>query len=206
MKCHLLLFVCLSRTKLVHLIIGALCPQSLNAVRNGEFVDRENGILCMWTEFEGDGEYDRIGTDLMVILGVYKGQSWMRFYPLLPKDIAVLETKEHYCLGDLLMRHAYGDLNAWILAIISNREILGDLVAKFALPFHSMPNTGKDREEHEALAVLGDYGFDYQVLAKYTHILSSASIEVLSSEIINVRHSFLPLSVPIPTSRPTNAE
>ena len=138
MKCHLLLFTCIHLTSLVYLIIGVLHLQSLNIVHNSEFVDCENSVFCMWTEFDGDGDgkYDRIGTDLAMTLG--------------------------------------------------------DLVAKFALPFYSMTNTSKDREEHEALTILGDYGFDCQVLDKYTRILSSVSIEVLPSEIINIRYSFLP--------------
>lgn len=194
MQRHLLLVGCPDRTGLVHLITGALYQQGLNIVRNGEFVDRDNGMFYMRTEFEGDGDYDRIGTDLAAILGDDKGRSWMRFYPPRPKDIVVLATKEHHCLGDLLVRHAYGDLNARILSVISNHEILGDLVAKFALPFHVVPHAGNDRAVHEreVLAVLADYGFDYLVLAKYMRILSPAFIEAFPSKIINIHHSFLP--------------
>ena len=194
MQRHLLLVGCPDRTGLVHLITGALYQQGLNIVRNGEFVDRDNGMFYMRTEFEGDGDYDRIGTDLAAILGDDKGRSWMCFYPPRPKDIVVLATKEHHCLGDLLVRHAYGDLNARILSVISNHEILGDLVAKFALPFHVVPHAGKDRAVHEreVLAVLADYGFDYLVLAKYMRILSPAFIEAFPSKIINIHHSFLP--------------
>ena len=197
MRRHLVLVGCPDRTGLVHLITGALYQQGLNIVRNGEFVDRDNGMFYMRTEFEGDGDYERIGTDLRAILGDDDGRSWVHFYSPRPKDIVVLATREHHCLGDLLVRHAYGDLNARILAVISNHDALGDLVAKFSLPFHTVPHAGKDRaaHEHEVLSVLSGYVFDYLVLAKYMRILSPSFIKAYPSRIINIHHSFLPAFV-----------
>ena len=193
MKQHLLLVGCPDRTGLVHLITGALYKQGLNIVRNGEFVDRENGWFYMRTEFAGECDYDQVSKELAG-LGNEEGTTWMRFYPPRPKDVVVLVTKEHHCLGDLLVRHAYGDLNARILAVISNHEALGDLVRKFDLPFHFVPHTKKDRQTHEreVLAVIRQYRMDYLVLAKYMRILSAQFIESFPSKIINIHHSFLP--------------
>ena len=41
-----------------------------------------------------------------------------------PKDIVLLVTREPHCLGDLLIRHAFGELNARILAVIGNHATL----------------------------------------------------------------------------------
>ena len=194
MKRHLLLVGCPDRTGLVHLITGALYNQGLNIVRNGEFVDRVNGRFYMRTEFEGACDYEQVRSELAQTLALEDGVSWMSFHPPRPKDVVLLATKEHHCLGDLLVRHAYGDINARILAVVSNHEVLGDLVRKFALPFHFVPHADKDREthEHEVLEVISGYQTDYLVLAKYMRILSAQFIESFPSKIVNIHHSFLP--------------
>ena len=202
MKRHLLLIACPDRTGLVHLITGVLYKQGLNIIRNGEFVDRENGWFYMRTEFEGDCDYEQADNELMEILsnsggtslGKAAGASWVKFYPPRPKDIVILATKEHHCLGDLLVRHAYGDLNARIHAVASNHEVLGDLVAKFGLPFHFIPHANKDRETHERKIAdaIRPYRRDYLVLAKYMRILSPKVVAAHPGKIINIHHSFLP--------------
>ena len=63
----------------------------------------------------------------------------------------ILATKEAHALGDLLIRHFSGDLNANILAVIANHNTLGDLVTKFNIPFHCIPHEGVARDEHERL-------------------------------------------------------
>ena len=52
------------------------------------------------------------------------------------KRIVVLASKEHHCLGDILIRQAFGELNAQVLGVISNHKVLEPLVTKFNLPFH----------------------------------------------------------------------
>lgn len=193
MQRHILLVGCQDRTGLVHHITGSLYEQSLNIVRNGEFVDRENERFYMRTEFEGDCDYDQLRNELILLLGQTEN-TWIKLYPPRPKDIIVLATREHHCLGDLLIRHAYGDLNARIHAVVSNREVLGDLVCKFDLPFHHVPHEDKDRQTHEGevLAAVEPYRTDYLVLAKYMRILSAEFIDRFPSRIINIHHSFLP--------------
>ncbi|HGZ70539.1 MAG TPA: formyltetrahydrofolate deformylase, partial [Nitratifractor sp.] len=106
----------------------------------------------------------------------------------------LMVTKESHALGDLLIRHVDGELEANIIAVIGNRENLRDLVERFDIPFICISAEGKSREEHEALVLeeLAKYSFDYIVLAKYMRILTPSFVEHYPGKIINIHHSFLP--------------
>ena len=111
------------------------------------------------------------------------------------KNIILMGTKESHCLGDILLKHNSDELNANILAVVSNYEDLGDLTSKFDIPFHCVSHEGLERQEHEkkVLEVLAQYeGVDYIVLAKYMRILSPLFVSAYPERMINIHHSFLP--------------
>lgn len=190
-KRRVLLVGCSDEKGLVHKITGVLFEQGLNIVRNGEFVDVENGRFYMRTEFAGS--CDRADITALLIAVLPDG-AWVHLEHPRPKDIVVLATREHHCLGDLLLRHTHGDLNARILAVVSNRDALAELVGKFDLPFHYVSHEGHSREEHEGqiAKILARYELDYLVLAKYMRILSPDFVRLYAHRIINIHHSFLP--------------
>src|SRR3989338_4083035 len=113
------------------------------------------------------------------------------------KDIVIFATKEHHCLGDLLIRHAYGELHANIRAVISNYNDLNQLTSSFKVPFHHVSHENRSREAHEAalLRVVGKYRPEYLVLAKYMRIFSENFTRRFENRIINIHHSFLPAFV-----------
>ena len=118
-------------------------------------------------------------------------------FELLPqqkKNIVILVTKEHHCLGDLLLREKFNDLNANILAVIGNYDTLQPLTQKFDIPFYYISHENKTREEHDAqiLETIKQYNPDYLVLAKYMRVLSPAFVAQFPDRIINIHHSFLP--------------
>ncbi len=108
--------------------------------------------------------------------------------------IVVLATREPHCLGELLLRHANGELGAAIVAVLSNHPTLRSLTERFDVPFHEVPHHGRTREEHEAALerALAGYPADYLVLAKYMRVLSPAFVARHRFRIINIHHSFLP--------------
>lgn len=110
------------------------------------------------------------------------------------KNVVVLVTKEHHCLGDLLIRNQFKDLNFNILAVIGNYENLRELTEKFNIPFTYIPAENITREEHEEKikTVLQNYNYDYLVLAKFMRILSPDFVKDFEGKIINIHHSFLP--------------
>ncbi len=176
---------------LVHAITGVLCRHGCNITSNGEFVDRERGHFFMRTEFSGDFDPAEGGRELAEVL---PGGANVRFAEKRDKDILVLATKEPHCLGDLLIRHAAHELKANILGVISNHDTLGEIVERFAVPFHYVPHEGLARRGHEeALAEIIDACKpDYVVLAKYMRIFTPTFVACYRNRIINIHHSFLP--------------
>src|SRR5215213_2822627 len=144
---HILLIDCPDETGLVYKITGVLYRHSYNIVTNNEFVDREAKHFFMRTEFAGDQNPASILGELRAVLPAGAN---VRLANTGKRRIVVLATKEYHCLGDLLIRHAYGELNAEILAVISNHDTLTSLAQKFAVPFHFVSHTNLERPAHEA--------------------------------------------------------
>ncbi|RZK22991.1 MAG: formyltetrahydrofolate deformylase [Hymenobacter sp.] len=191
---HLLLIQCPDERGLVYKITGVLYAHGLNIERNDEFVERDGNVFFMRTELAGEAAPEAVLADLRAVL---PPAATIRLADNRKKSLVLLVTKEHHCLSELLVRHAFGELNANILAVVSNHEVLGELTRKFDLPFHYLPHEGRSREAHEAevLALLASYAPDYVVLAKYMRILSAEFVAPWANRIINIHHSFLPAFV-----------
>ncbi len=190
METHTLLIDCPDRTGLVHRITGVLLSHGLNIITNAEFVDPVRRHFFMRTEFSGTCRREQVESDLVRELP----DARIRLFRPRPKQIVVLVTREPHCLGDLLIRHAYGELNARILAVIGNHPVLGPLAEKFEIPFHFVPHEGLSREDHEArmLALIDGYAPEYLVLAKYMRVLTAGFVRRFPERIVNIHHSFLP--------------
>lgn len=163
----------------------------LNYVSTSEFVDHENRRFYMRAVVVGEVNTIEFKNTLSAYL---PSDSVIFFESIKKKDIVILATKENHCLGDLLIKHSSGDLNANILAIIANHDTLRPLSDKFDIAFTYISADGMDRAEHEklVLAELAKYKFDYMVLAKYMRILSPDFVKAYPKKIINIHHSFLP--------------
>jgi formyltetrahydrofolate deformylase len=190
----LLLIQCPDEPGLIYKITGVLYAHALNIVRNDEFVERDGNVFFMRTELAGALDTEALRAALAVAL---PAAATIRLTDNRPKDIVLLVTKEHHCLSELLVRHAFGELNANIRAVISNHEVLGEFTRKFDLPFHYLPHEGRSREAQEAevLAVLASYAPDLVVLAKYMRILSPEFVAPYANRLLNIHHSFLPAFV-----------
>jgi formyltetrahydrofolate deformylase len=188
---QILLIECPDRKGLIHAVTDILLRHGVNIVQNSEFVDHESGRFYMRTAVEDTLEQGRVGRELQAVLP--PGAS-VRFPGREKRRIVILATKEYHCLGDLLLRHAFGDLNAEILSVISNHAELGDLVRRFGVPYHHISHEGNTRAEHEAavLAELARYDPEYVILAKYMRVLTADFISRFPSRMINIHHSFLP--------------
>jgi len=191
---QVLLVECDDRRGLVHAITGVLLKHGVNVVGNHEFVDRASSRFFMRTEFDGAVTSDLLEAEVRSALPAGAN---VRFSNLLPKRIVVLVSKEHHCLGDILIRHAFGELNAKVLAVVSNHDVLEPLVAKFNLPFHHLGHESLSRAEHEAqvLKLIEPLQPDFLVLAKYMRVLSPEFVDRFPARIVNIHHSFLPAFV-----------
>ena len=190
-KNPLLLVSCGDQPGLIHAITGVLLGMGLNIVSNQEFVDRESRRFFMRTEFEGAADFARLGAAVRAAL---PATADVRVQPPARRRVAILVTKEHHCLGDLLLRHAYGELAAEVVAVIGNHAGLRPLAEKFDMPFFHAESANCSRESHEAevLRLLSPLAPELLVLAKYMRVLSPEFVARWPNRIINIHHSFLP--------------
>lgn len=185
------LIACDDEVGLVAKVTGILFHRGLNIVSNWEYVDHASQRFFMRTEIEGTFEDNDLVKDITAAL---PGGAMVRLALNRPRRLVVMATREPHCLGDLLIRCAFRTLNAEILAVVGNHDILKPLTEQFGHPFHTVSHEGRSREEHEAdvLEVLERYHPDFVILAKYMRILTPAFVERYRHRLINIHHSFLP--------------
>jgi formyltetrahydrofolate deformylase len=191
MENYILLVDCTDEKGLIHKITGILYKMDLNIITNSEFVEEETNHFFMRSEFIGEINGNVILNQLKENLPI---DSVCRLINVKKKKIVIFASKEHHCLGDILIKNEYNELNADILAVISNHPDLETLVKKFKVPFHYESHQNKTREEHEEniLNILKEYQPDYLILAKYMRILTTNFLSHFRDRIINIHHSFLP--------------
>lgn len=188
---HVILIECSDQKGLIAKITGTIFKHNLNITGNWEFVDRQRHQFFMRTEVEDLNDIEKLREDLQLLL---PKDSIIRIRANEKKKIIIMATKEAHCLGDLLTRCWHGDLNAEIQAVISNHNILKDLVNRFDLPYYFLAAADNDRteQENQVTKVIDTYNPDYIVLAKYMRILSPNFVNQYTNKIINIHHSFLP--------------
>ena len=177
---------------IVHKVSTIFVNYDLNILTNSEFVDKENNKFFMRSVVDGDVNATDLYASICDVLPL--GSSVDVIEPK-KKNIIIMATKEMHALGDILIRHEAGELDANILAVISNYDKLETLVSKFGIPYVTISHEGLDRAEHEnkILDCLATYkDIDYIVLAKYMRILTPRFVEAYEDRIINIHHSFLP--------------
>ncbi|AWV99933.1 formyltetrahydrofolate deformylase [Arcticibacterium luteifluviistationis] len=178
---------------LVYHVTKVLYKNDCNIINQDEYVSPA-GQFFMRTEFESEKKFDAEIVIADLRKRVPNEDVKFRLNPRKKKDIVILCTKEHHCLSDLLIRYHFEELNANILAVISNYDSLKPFVDKFDIPFHHVSHVGLSREDHELeiMKVVNGYQPEYLVLAKYMRILTPYFVAKFSNKIVNIHHSFLP--------------
>ncbi|MBA1432013.1 MAG: formyltetrahydrofolate deformylase [Epsilonproteobacteria bacterium] len=177
---------------LVHKVSSIFYNYDLNILSNSEFVDKESNKFFMRSVVDGNVDKNEL-TD--AITKVLPKSSSVKVIEPKKKNIIIMATKEMHALGDILIRHEAGELEANILAVISNYDELESLVSKFHIPYITISHEGLERSEHENRIIEAINSFkdiDYIVLAKYMRILTPRFVEAFEDKIINIHHSFLP--------------
>ncbi len=191
MSPYVLRITCEDSVGLIHKITGVIYALGLNITSNHEYVDPETRCFFMRSVFSGEFDRDRLVAEIAALL---PEAASVKLAEVRKKRVVVMVTREHHCVGDLLLKNEFGNLNATIDAVISNYSDLRGLVERFAVPFHFVSHEGVGREKHEEkiLEIMDGYSPEYIVLAKYMRILSAPFVERYAERIINIHHSFLP--------------
>jgi len=177
---------------LVHKVSTLFYNNDLNILSNSEFVDRENNKFFMRSVVDGEIQESKLE---QLLLDILPKSANIEVIAPKKKNIILMVTKEMHALGDILIRHEAGELEANILCVISNYSDLESLVQKFDIPFIAISHVDLQRAQHEEkiLECLANYSdVDYIVLAKYMRILTPRFVEAYADRIINIHHSFLP--------------
>lgn len=185
---------CKDEKGLVHKITGVLFKHSLNVTQTDEFVVQESERFFMRISFTGSCNEEEVKSELINLL---PQDVKVEILPPRIKKVVVMVTKEHHCLGDLLIKNQFQDLPFTIQAVIGNHEILKPICTQFSIPFYWLPTDGLSIAEHEQQVcnIIDEYQPDLIVLAKYMRILSPAFTSKYKGKTINIHHSSLPAFV-----------
>ena len=187
----IILIQCSDRVGLVASISGLLAKKEINIVSMREYVDNEANRFFVRVDTRQYADPALLRKELQSVL---PGDAVITVNPDPEKKIIVMVTKEYHCLSDILIRNHFKTLGATVQCVIGNHETLRDLCNKFELPFHYVSHDKKDKTvfETELKEIIGQYYFDFIVLAKFMRILSPSFVENFPMQIVNIHHSFLP--------------
>ncbi|UZE94884.1 formyltetrahydrofolate deformylase [Alkalimarinus alittae] len=110
------------------------------------------------------------------------------------KRVVLMASKESHCLADILHRWHSNELDAEIVAVISNHNDLRRMVEWHEIPYHYVPvdKDNKSAAFAQVSELVEQYQTDAIVLARYMQILPPDLCEVYAGRVINIHHSFLP--------------
>jgi formyltetrahydrofolate deformylase len=191
-----LLVSCPDRPGIVAAVSGFLFGWEANIVSSHQYSsDPSGGRFFMRTEFFLSPERDRedLQAAFRAEVGDPFGMDWELRWWGQRRRAAILVSRHDHCLLDLLWRRRRGELDAEIIAVISNHPDLEAETVAAGLPFHHVPVPagGKAQAEERMLELLEGQA-DLLVLARYMQILSGEFLARAGVPAINIHHSFLP--------------
>jgi formyltetrahydrofolate deformylase len=191
-----LLIACADRPGIVAAVSGFLFERGANIVSSHQYSsDPSGGRFFLRTEFFLADEVDREGLRIEFDRDIAErfAMDWQIRWWGERRRVAILVSRHDHCLFDLLWRRRRGELDAEIVAVLSNHRELEDEVLAAGVPFHYVPVQRSDKARAEAamLALLQDNA-ELLVLARYMQILSGDFLARVGMPAINIHHSFLP--------------
>jgi formyltetrahydrofolate deformylase len=191
-----LLVGCSDRPGIVAAVSGFLFERGANIVSSHQYSsDPTGGRFFMRTEFilaPGD-DRARLQRGFETEVAERLGMDWRIRWWGERQRVAVMVSRQDHCLLDLLWRWQRGELEADLVAVVSNHPDLEAQTLAAGVPFHHVPVAGgeKARAEDAMLELLAGKA-ELLVLARYMQILSGEFLERVGIPAINIHHSFLP--------------
>lgn len=191
-----LLISCPDRKGLVAAVTDFISRHDGNILHLDQHVDAQENVFFMRVEW--DLTHFQINRDEVALrfneIATQLDMTWqLHFSDQIPR-MAIFVSKESHCLYDILYRHQSGEWAVDIAVIISNHPDMGELAAKFGIPYRVVPVSKDTKPQAEAaqLALLDEFKIDFVVLARYMQIISENFVSHYPNRIINIHHSFLP--------------
>jgi formyltetrahydrofolate deformylase len=190
----IVLIQCVDKVGLVAAIASVMAAADCNIISMREHVDTTANLFFTRLVAKQNEDSEIL---LQRLKSVLPSNAIVQINPDPEKKIILLVTKEHHCLGDILVRHHFKTLGSKLQCVIGNYDHLQDICQRFEVPFHfiSHENIEKNEFESRILSLISEYNCDYLVLAKFMRILSPQFVAQFPNRIINIHHSFLPAFV-----------
>lgn len=188
----LILIQCHDAVGLVGRIANTVAHHELNIVTMREYVDEAAEQFYVRIVCAGRAaDNGQLTADLTAALP--EGAT-VTVNPPQQKRLAILVTKEHHCLGDIIVRYFFNTLGAEVCCVVGNYDELEAFTQRFNIPFYHVTHEGKSKAdfEGEIIQLMEAHQPDYLVLAKFMRILSAGFVDRYAGRIINIHHSFLP--------------
>ena len=195
-----LLIDCADRPGIVAAVSGFLFEQGANIVSSHQYSsDPSGGRFFLRTEFflesAAAGSREALRERFRTEVAERFQMDWkIRFWGE-RRRVGILVSRHDHCLVDLLWRHRRGELDAEVVAVVSNHPDLREQVQAAGVAYHHVPigegDGGKAQAEGRMLEILAGE-VDVVVLARYMQILSGDFLARVGAPVINIHHSFLP--------------
>jgi formyltetrahydrofolate deformylase len=191
-----LLIGCPDRPGIVAAVSGFLFEQGANIVSSNQYsTGPSGGRFFLRTEFFLPDTRERAPFAAAFAEQVAErlGMDWEIRWWGERQRLAILVSRHDHCLQELLWRWRRGELDAEIVAVVSNHPDLEPEARAAGVAFHHVPvaQARKEAAEAELLALLESRA-ELLVLARYMQILSGEFLERVGMPAINIHHSFLP--------------
>jgi len=195
---HFILRVsCPAVSGIVAAVTTYLAEQGCYISEMAQFDDEDNGRFFMRAVFRYNtgvsGDTAQLEAGFADVAGRFD-MDWSLHSSAKPMRVLLMVSKFDHCLSDLLYRHAKGELDMTITAVVSNHLDLRAMAERQGIRFVYLPVTKETKAEQEAalMRIVEDTGTELVVLARYMQILSDDLCRQLSGKAINIHHSFLP--------------
>src|SRR5690606_19250127 len=143
----LILIQCHDAVGLVATISNTVANHGLNIVTMREYVDEAANRFYVRIVCAGqDEDNDRLTADLTAALSE---RATVVVNPPEQKRLAILVTKEHHCLGYIIVRHFFNTLDAKVCCVVGNYDTLRAFTERFDIPFHHISHESKSKEQFE---------------------------------------------------------
>ena len=111
-----------------------------------------------------------------------------------PCRTVIAVSKYSHCLNDIIHRWEVDALPIDIKAIVSNHDDARSFSEWNKIPYHHLPVSKETKKDQEKLFkdIIEDNDAELLILARYMQILSPEFLDGLTSDCINIHHSFLP--------------
>ena len=187
---------CPDRPGIVAAVSQHLFERQANIEESQQFSDHRTGRYFMRVRFatgQADLDVEAWRRELAPVATEFD-MTWELRPAATAYRTLVMVSRFGHVLNDLLFRWRSGQINADIVAIVSNHTDLEPMARSYGIPFHHIPVTRETKAEAEAQlrALVVEHDVELITLARYMQVLSDDLCRDLGGRVINIHHSFLP--------------